>query len=195
MKFRRTMSRLGPVGVGVATLTVLSMTTGAVVYAASSTAPPLILCVDKRANVTAPSSGACPSGASKKEVATQAGLDEALAALAAQARENRELKTVVAGVLGSITVRTFAAGTVDGATFWRFEASGEGLQPGATMTSRFNTPGGVGENSAGEVNTDGTYSFLSPGYGCGVTDLYVTGAGLFDTTETSNIIPRGAGCS
>ena len=85
MNLLRTMSRLGPVGVGVATLTVLGMMTGAVVYAASSTAPPLVLCVDKRANVTAPTSGACPSGALRKEVATQAGLDEALAAVATQA--------------------------------------------------------------------------------------------------------------
>ena len=100
----------------------------------------------------------------------------------------------MAGVAGNITVQAVALGTSNGVTFWRFEASGEGLKPGAPMTSMFDTPSGPNTNPAGEVNADGTYSFLSPGYGCGVTNLYVTGDGLYDTTETSNIIVKGAGC-
>ncbi len=115
------MSRLGPVGVGLAALTAIGMTTRAVVYAASSTAPPLVLCLDKRGNVTSPASGACPSGASKKEVASQAGLDEALEAVTTQASDIRELQTVVAGVAGKITLRAFR---YSGDSFWRFEASG-----------------------------------------------------------------------
>lgn len=177
-------------GVGPAAPTAIGMTTRAVVYAASSTAPPLVLCLDKRGNVTSPASGACPSGASKKEVASQAGLDEALEAVTTQASDIRELQTVVAGVAGKLTY--VRSGT-------RAIRSGGSRQAGGTEAGRpgsdeLTALGRVNTGNAGQVESEGTYSFLPPGYGCGVTEVFVSGPGLYDTTETSNIIYKGPDC-
>lgn len=133
MRVRPLFRRVVPVAIGATAMTVMGFGAGALVSASEST-PPLALCINKvLGTVSAPESGKCPPAATTVEVATQAGLDEALSVLAAQGARLDTVESAVSGLERRVIVSVDSASSGRVANAAAYCPSGSAVTGGGAM--------------------------------------------------------------